>query len=104
VENQECVPCDGPCPRQCKANDDVIHSGNIDSFKGCTMVQGSIKIMDHSFNGFRPLAKEGSALLGQPHPPMHPDRLEVFSSLRSVTGFITIQASHPDFRNLSYFR
>ncbi|CAG0915353.1 unnamed protein product [Notodromas monacha] len=104
MEDDECVPCDGVCPRQCKADDEVIHSGNVGAFEGCEMIEGSIKIMDHSFTGFRPLGKEGSTFLGEPHPPMHPDRLEVFSSLRRVTGFISIQANHPAFKNLSYFR
>ena len=35
---------------------------------------------------------------------MHPNELEVFSTLKEVTGFMNIQASHPDFQNLSYFR
>lgn len=35
---------------------------------------------------------------------MHPDRLEVFSTLREVTGFINIQGLHADFTNMSYFR
>ncbi|CAG0917994.1 unnamed protein product [Notodromas monacha] len=106
VEKQECVPCDGPCPRQCKAakDDDVIHSGNIDQFRGCTVIQGSIRIMDHTFTGFRPLVEDGSGLLGEPYPPMHPDGLDVFASLKKVTGFISIEANHSDFRNLSYFR
>ena len=35
---------------------------------------------------------------------MHPDQLEVFSTLKQVTGYVSIQASHSDFTNLSYFR
>ena len=32
---------------------DVLHSGNIDSFQGCTVIEGSITILDTSFNGFQ---------------------------------------------------
>ena len=35
---------------------------------------------------------------------MHPDRLEVFSTLKEVTGYINIQGYHEEFTNLSYFR
>ena len=35
---------------------------------------------------------------------MHPDRLEVFRTLKEVTGFLNIQGDHEDFTNLSYFR
>lgn len=35
---------------------------------------------------------------------MHPERLEVFSTLREVTGYLDIQGYHPEFTNLSYFR
>ena len=41
---------------------------------------------------------------GPRYPQMHPDRLEVFSTLKELTSFINIQATHPEFRNLSYFR
>lgn len=32
---------------------DVVHADNIDSFKGCTIIEGSITILDISFNGFQ---------------------------------------------------
>lgn len=35
---------------------------------------------------------------------MHPDSLEVFSTLTEVTEYINIQGSHEKFTNLSYFR
>lgn len=97
----ECVPCDGPCPKNCQGVD-VVHAGNIDSFKECTIIEGSLTILDTSFEGFQEVYPNFT--FGPRHPRMHPDRLEVFSTLRQVTGFVSIQASHPDFKNLSYFR
>lgn len=31
----------------------MVHSGNIESFRGCTIVDGSIKILQSSFAGFQ---------------------------------------------------
>ena len=102
--NGECVNCEGACPKTCKGveSDGSVHAGNIDNFKGCTIIDGSISILDHSFKGFQQIYTNYS--FGPRYPEMHPDRLEVFSTLKEVTGFINIQGSHEDFRNLSYFR
>ncbi|XP_054273985.1 epidermal growth factor receptor isoform X2 [Macrosteles quadrilineatus] len=99
--NGECVLCDGPCPKMCESNQ-IIHSGNIDSFKDCTVIEGYILILDQSFEGFQQVYSNYS--FGERYQKMHPDRLEVFSTLKEVTGYISIQGSHPDFKNLSYFR
>ena len=99
--NGECVVCDGPCPKTCQGVD-IVHAGNIDSFRDCTVIEGSITILDHSFAGFQQIYPNFT--FGPRYPRMHPDRLEMFATLREITGFINIQASHADFRNLSYFR
>uniref|UniRef100_A0A1B6MBK8 Epidermal growth factor receptor n=1 Tax=Graphocephala atropunctata TaxID=36148 RepID=A0A1B6MBK8_9HEMI len=80
----------------------IIHSGNIDSFKDCTVIEGFILILDQSFEGYQQVYLNYS--FGERYQKMHPDRLEVFSTLKEVTGYISIQGSHPDFTNLSYFR
>ncbi|XP_012281955.1 epidermal growth factor receptor isoform X3 [Orussus abietinus] len=99
--NGECVPCDGPCPKTCTGVDKV-HSGNIDSFKDCTIIEGSITILDQSFEGFQHIF--ANFTFGSRYESMHPDRLEVFSTLKEITGFLNIQGDHKDFTNLSYFR
>lgn len=99
--NGECVLCDGPCPKMCEGQQ-IIHSGNIDSFKDCTVIEGFILILDQSFEGYQQVYANYS--FGERYQKMHPDRLEVFSTLKEVTGYISIQGSHPDFKNLSYFR
>jgi epidermal growth factor receptor len=45
-----CVPCEGPCPKTCPV-DSYIHSGNIDSFKGCTVIEGNVIILQNTFEG-----------------------------------------------------
>ncbi|XP_046400809.1 epidermal growth factor receptor isoform X2 [Ischnura elegans] len=99
--NGECVPCDGPCPKTCEGVK-ILHSGNVDNFRDCTIIEGSLTILDHSFAGFQQY--DGDFIFGPRHGSMHPDRLEVFSTLKEVTEHVNIQASHPAFTNLSYFR
>ncbi|XP_021924577.1 epidermal growth factor receptor isoform X4 [Zootermopsis nevadensis] len=101
AENGECVPCDGPCPKTCDGVNE-IHSGNIDGFRDCTIIEGSLTILDQSFRGFQQVYHNFS--FGPRYQQMHPDRLEVFSTLKEVTGYVNIQGEHPDFTNLSYFR
>ena len=101
AENGECVPCDGPCPKTCDGVNE-IHSGKIDSFRDCTIIEGSLTILDQSFRGFQQVYNNFS--FGPRYQQMHPDRLEVFSTLKEVTGYVNIQGDHPDFTNLSYFR
>ncbi|XP_076337707.1 epidermal growth factor receptor-like isoform X1 [Tachypleus tridentatus] len=100
--NGECVPCDGPCPKNCKGDVSLVHAGNINSFRGCTVIEGSITILENSFTGFQDMFPNNT--FGHLYPEMHPKSLEVFSTLKEVTGYISIQASHPDFKNLSFFR
>lgn len=97
----ECVPCDGPCPKTC-SGDKTVHSGNIASFKDCTVIEGHLQILENSFKGFQNIYSNYT--FGDRYPPMHPSQLEVFSTLKEITGYLNIQGYHPDFKNLSYFR
>ncbi|KAG4073502.1 hypothetical protein HA402_000726 [Bradysia odoriphaga] len=99
--NGECVTCNGPCPKTCPGVG-IVHSGNVDDFRGCTIIEGSLEILDQSFAGFQQVYTNFS--FGPRFIKMHPDRLEVFSTLREVTGYINIQGNHEHFTNLSYFR
>lgn len=98
--NGECVPCVGPCPKTCPGVD-IIHSGNIDNFKDCTVIEGSIAILDQSFKGFQHVFANYS--FGQRYEKMDPERLNIFKTLKEVTGHINIQAYHENFTDLSYF-
>ncbi|XP_055700755.1 epidermal growth factor receptor isoform X1 [Phlebotomus papatasi] len=101
AKNGECVPCNGACPKTCPGQG-IVHSGNIDSFRGCTVIEGSLEILEQTFNGYQHVFANFS--FGQRFIRLHPDRLEVFSTLKEVTGYINIQADHEHFTNLSYFR
>ncbi|KAH1010683.1 hypothetical protein HUJ05_004940 [Dendroctonus ponderosae] len=101
TQDGECVPCDGPCPKTC-FGDTTVHSGNIDSFRGCTVIEGYLNILENSFRGFQHVFPNFT--FGDRYSEMHPDRLEVFSTLKELTGYLNIQAYHDKFRNLSYFR
>lgn len=99
--NGECVLCNGPCPKTCPGQG-IVHSGNIDSFRGCTVIEGSLEILEQTFNGYQHVFANFS--FGPRFIRLNPDRLEVFSTLREVTDYINIQADHEQFTNLSYFR
>ncbi|XP_013189331.1 epidermal growth factor receptor isoform X2 [Amyelois transitella] len=99
--NGECKPCNVTCPKTCRA-EKPIHSGNIESFRDCTIIDGSIEILEMTFTGFQHVNPDYS--FGERYPKMDPDMLEVFSTVREVTGYLNVQALHPNFTSLSYFR
>ncbi|XP_058451762.1 epidermal growth factor receptor isoform X1 [Malaya genurostris] len=101
AQNGECVPCSGACPKTCQG-EGIVHSGNIDKYKDCTIIEGSLEILDQTFDGYQQVFSNFS--FGPRYIKIHPDRLEVFSTLKEISGFINIQGYHPDFKNLSYFR
>lgn len=103
--NGECVMCDGPCPKSCKGVT-LVHSENIDNFKGCTIIDGNLEILEQSFRGFYDFFSHMSNnfTISNRISEMDPDKLEVFSTLKEVTGYVNIQSHHEKFVNLSYFR
>ncbi|KAH8347949.1 hypothetical protein KR084_002500 [Drosophila pseudotakahashii] len=100
-KNSECVPCNGPCPKTCPGVT-VLHAGNIDTFRNCTVIDGNIRILDQTFSGFQDVYANYS--MGPRYIPLDPERLEVFSTVKEITGYLNIEGTHPEFRNLSYFR
>ncbi|KAB0796598.1 hypothetical protein PPYR_10659 [Photinus pyralis] len=101
AERGECVSCTGPCPKTC-TGDVQVNAGNIDTFKGCTVIEGYLHILENSFTGYQHFFP--NLTFGERYPAMHPDRLQVFTTLKEITGFLNIQAYHQDFKNLSCFR
>ncbi|XP_076263904.1 epidermal growth factor receptor isoform X1 [Rhynchophorus ferrugineus] len=101
AQSGECVLCDGPCPKTC-LGDTIVHSGNIESFRGCTVIEGYLNILENSFKSFQHVFPNYT--FGERYEEMHPDSLEVFHTLKEITGFLNVQAYHKDFKNLSYFR
>jgi len=99
--NGKHIPCNGSCPKICHFSD-TVHAGNIDSLENCTIVEGSITILDSSFKGFQEVFDNYT--FGRQFPPLDPSKLEVFATLKEVTGYLNIQADIDGFSNLSAFR
>ncbi|XP_058120015.1 epidermal growth factor receptor-like [Anopheles ziemanni] len=100
-QHGECVPCNGPCPKTCPG-EGVVHSGNIGKYKDCNTINGSLEILDETFIGYEQLFANFS--FGPWYRGIEPHQLEVFSTVKEITGYISIQGNHPHFTNLSYFR
>ena len=66
------------------------------------LILGSITILDSSFDGFQQIYDNFT--FGPRYPAMDPSRLVALSSLKEVTGFLNIQAHHPNFTSLDAFR
>ncbi|XP_076840273.1 receptor tyrosine-protein kinase erbB-3b isoform X2 [Brachyhypopomus gauderio] len=96
---KQCEPCNGLCPKVCEGTDpdkphrQTVDSSNIDSFINCTEIQGSlhfliIGIKGDSYNNI---------------PPLDPQKLKVFSTVREITGVLNIQSWPSELNNLSIF-
>ncbi|KAG5675685.1 hypothetical protein PVAND_005570 [Polypedilum vanderplanki] len=101
AKNGECVQCNGPCPKTC-ISEGIVHSGNIEKYKDCTIIEGSLEILDQTFAGYQQVYSNFS--FGPRFIKINPDKLEVFSTVKEITGYLNIQGYHEQFTNLSYFR
>ncbi|KAM9701246.1 melanoma receptor tyrosine-protein kinase-like, partial [Menidia menidia] len=95
-----CRSCEGPCPKECdgigvnRLSDAIaVNASNIASFRNCTKIRGSLVLTGASFTG-------------DPHyniPPMEPEMLEYFRSVKEITGYLLISAWPQNFSSLSVF-
>ncbi|KAM9719570.1 epidermal growth factor receptor [Menidia menidia] len=99
-KNRKCAKCDGLCPKVCNGlgagdliNTLSINATNIDSFKNCTKINGNIAIMHTSIYGDK-FTKT---------PKMDPAKLDVFKTVKEITGYLWIQTWPTDMRSLSPF-
>ncbi|KAL2085432.1 hypothetical protein ACEWY4_018752 [Coilia grayii] len=97
---RKCKRCDGPCPKVCNglgmgqlAGVMTINATNIDSFKNCTKINGDISILKNSLNG--------DTFTNTPR--MDPSKLEIFRTVREISGFLLIQAWPENMVSLSPF-
>ena len=100
--NGTCKSCNGPCPKTCEGVIQ-INNDNVEKFKDCVIIDGSITILDSSFKGYSDVDEKNIECERQIES-MPPEKLEVFSSVRTITGYINIQAKHENFKNLSFLR
>ncbi|XP_033728780.1 epidermal growth factor receptor-like [Pecten maximus] len=85
VDSRVCSGIDEP---------EFLHVYNVWQFRGCTKIEGSIRIVQTTFDGD----------VYYNRPGLHPDALWAFSEVREITGFLLVQGKHPHFHNLDYFR
>ncbi|CAO1400328.1 unnamed protein product [Diamesa hyperborea] len=78
-----CVPCVG-CLKTCKINQ-IVHFRSIDIFHGCDIIEGSVDIWVPNFTK-RKLA------------------LESFSSVKEITGYLSIRGYDVNLKDLSFMR
>ncbi|XP_056376519.1 epidermal growth factor receptor-like isoform X2 [Hyla sarda] len=97
-----CKKCDGPCPegKTCIGigygnlkNTIAVNASNIDDFENCTTVLGSIILQEFSING--DVFTNTTA--------MDPAKLNIFRSIREITGYLLIQWWPEDYTDLSIF-
>ncbi|XP_030258084.1 epidermal growth factor receptor [Sparus aurata] len=99
-EIRKCAKCDGLCPKVCNGlgTGDLTHTlsinaTNIDSFKNCTIISGNIAIIHTSIHGDTYTKT----------PKMQPSQLEVFKTVKEITGYLWIQTWPESMSSLSPF-
>lgn len=97
---RKCAKCDGLCPKVCNGlgTGDLtrilsINATNIDSFKNCTKINGNIAIIHTSIYG--------DAFTKT--PKMVPAQLDVFKTVKEITGYLWIQTWPESMTSLSPF-
>uniref|UniRef100_A0A3Q0SLT8 Receptor protein-tyrosine kinase n=1 Tax=Amphilophus citrinellus TaxID=61819 RepID=A0A3Q0SLT8_AMPCI len=104
---RKCAKCDGLCPKVCNglgtgdlAHTLSINATNIGSFKNCTKINGNIGIFHTSIHGDKYTKT----------PKMDPAQLDVFKTVKEITGYLWIQtwpesrSSLSPFENLEVIR
>ncbi|KAJ8337323.1 hypothetical protein SKAU_G00385430 [Synaphobranchus kaupii] len=97
---RKCKKCEGPCPKACNGigMGQLLHvlsinASNIDSFKNCTKINGDVSILTTTFMGDKHTKTA----------PMDPSKLEVFRTVKEISGFLLIQAWTSNLSSLSPF-
>nr|XP_019967682.1 PREDICTED: epidermal growth factor receptor [Paralichthys olivaceus] len=97
---RKCANCDGLCPKVCYglgagdlSNTLSINATNINSFKNCTKIDGNIGIFFTSIHGDS-FTKT---------PKMDPAQLDVFKTVKEITGSLWIETWPKNMSSLSPF-
>ncbi|XP_029445430.1 epidermal growth factor receptor isoform X2 [Rhinatrema bivittatum] len=97
---RKCKKCEGPCEKVCSGIGIgelkgvlAINDSNIDSFKNCTKINGDVVILAVTFRGDT-LTKTA---------PLNPDKLNIFKTVKEITGSLMIQTWAPNVTDLSPF-
>ncbi|XP_031423059.1 receptor tyrosine-protein kinase erbB-3 isoform X2 [Clupea harengus] len=95
---KRCEPCEGLCPKACMGTGgsearQTVDAQNIDSFINCTKIQGSLHFLVTGIEG-DPYKKI---------PPLDPNKLKVFSTVREITDILSVQSWPKEMHDLSVF-
>lgn len=97
---RKCAKCEGLCPKVCNglgmgdlAHTLSINATNIDSFKNCTKINGNVAIIHTSIHGDKYTKT----------PKMDPAQLDVFKTVKEISGYLWIQTWPESLSSLSPF-
>ncbi|XP_066064943.1 LOW QUALITY PROTEIN: receptor tyrosine-protein kinase erbB-3 [Chamaea fasciata] len=93
-----CEPCAGLCPKACEGTGagsrfQTVDSSNIDTFVNCTKILGNLDFLITGLEGdpWRNISA------------LDPEKLNVFRTVREITGYLNIQSWPKHMHNFSVF-
>ncbi|XP_057269724.1 receptor tyrosine-protein kinase erbB-3-like, partial [Pezoporus wallicus] len=93
-----CEPCSGLCPKACEGTGagsryQTVDSSNIDTFINCTKILGNLDFLITGLEGdpWRNISA------------LDPEKLNVFRTVREITGYLNIQSWPKHMHNFSVF-
>ncbi|XP_027559333.1 receptor tyrosine-protein kinase erbB-3 [Neopelma chrysocephalum] len=93
-----CEPCGGLCPKACEGTGagskyQTVDSSNIDTFVNCTKILGNLDFLITGLEGdpWRNISA------------LDPEKLNVFRTVREITGYLNIQSWPKHMQNFSVF-
>ncbi|OWK49787.1 Receptor tyrosine-protein kinase erbB-3, partial [Lonchura striata] len=93
-----CEPCAGLCPKACEGTGagskyQTVDSSNIDTFINCTKILGNLDFLITGLEGdpWRNISA------------LDPEKLNVFRTVREITGYLNIQSWPKHMNNFSVF-
>ncbi|CAM4601339.1 unnamed protein product [Leuciscus chuanchicus] len=95
-----CIPCTDICPKACDGigtaslqTAQTVDSSNIDRFINCTKINGNLVFLITGIKGD----------IYHNIEPLDPEKLNVFRTVREITGFLNIQSWPENMTDLSVF-
>ncbi|CAI5638554.1 unnamed protein product [Oreochromis niloticus] len=95
-----CIPCTDICPKVCDGigtgslqSAQTVDASNIDKFVNCTKINGNLIFL---ITGIKGDMYHGIG-------PLDPERLNVFRTVKEITGFLNIQSWPENMTDLSVF-
>uniref|UniRef100_A0A3B4X3S7 Receptor protein-tyrosine kinase n=1 Tax=Seriola lalandi dorsalis TaxID=1841481 RepID=A0A3B4X3S7_SERLL len=95
-----CIPCTDICPKVCDGigtgslqTAQTVDASNIDKFVNCTKINGNLIFL---ITGIKGDMYHGIG-------PMDPERLNVFRTVKEITGYLNIQSWPENMTDLSVF-